>query len=360
MTHHSAKSDPRQPTIPSPSALNAKLAEFNIRVHHPDDGPTITREPQSTMRPILWRRDDLVRLLHLVGTAVGMEAGGYRRTLRLTNPGLPYGTTPTFWGSIQHILPGEVATAHRHSPHAFRFIMKGSGASTTVDGEHYPMNKGDIVLTPAWTWHDHQHHGTEPMTWLDGLDISLVRSVHASFFEPYTQSQQPSASIPDRSLREFGSGIMRPMNGPPLRRNASPLLVYPWARAEQALRDFSATEPDPFDDFVLEYQNPTTGGPALSTLGLALQWLRPGMRGRTHRHTGSVLYHVVRGEGSTIIANECFDWGEGDFVALPPWSWHAHTNRSETDEAILFQVNDFPAMTALGLYREEARLAGHQ
>lgn len=347
-------------TVLGPAALNAKLATFHSRVRDPNDEPTIAREPGSSMRAIQWRRDDIARLLHLVATEIGLEAGGDRRTLRLTNPGLPYGTTPTIWAGIQHILPGEIATAHRHSPHAFRFIMAGSGASTTVDGEHYPMNKGDVVLTPAWRWHDHQHQGNAPMTWLDGLDIPLVRSMHASFFEPYPQHQQAAATVPDRSWKQFGSGIMRPANMSAANANASPLLLYPWAKAQRALSDFAATDPDPFDDFVLEYQNPTTGGPVLSTLGLALQWLRPGMHGNAHRHTGSVLYHVVRGEGSTIIAGETFDWAEGDFLALPPWTWHEHANRSRKDEAILFQTNDFPAMKALGLYREEAHAAGRQ
>src|SRR6204780_4033289 len=145
-------------------ALSTELKRFNCRVAQPDDPPLFPRQPVSAMKPCHWRSGDLDRLLDKIGAKLKLEAGGQRRTIRLTNPGLPYGTTPTFWGSIQHILPGEVATAHRHSPHAFRFIMKGSGASTMVDGEHYPMNKGDIVLTPAWTWHDHQHHGTEPMT----------------------------------------------------------------------------------------------------------------------------------------------------------------------------------------------------
>jgi gentisate 1,2-dioxygenase len=33
---------------------------------------------------------------------------------------------------------------------------------------------------------------------------------------------------------------------------------------------------------------------------------------------------------------------------------HAHRNRSDKVEAVLFQVNDIPVLKSLGLYREEA------
>jgi gentisate 1,2-dioxygenase len=55
--------------------------------------------------------------------------------------------------------------------------MQGNGADTIVDCEQYAMNEGDLVLTPSWTCHDHEHKGAEPMIWLDVLDISLVRSL---------------------------------------------------------------------------------------------------------------------------------------------------------------------------------------
>jgi gentisate 1,2-dioxygenase len=316
----------------SRSLLAAELAKYNIKVHQPGGPVTMTREPQSPMVPVHWQAADLERLLKRLGEEVSLEAGGDRRTLRLANPGLPFGTTPTFWGSIQHILPGEIATAHRHAPHAFRFIMKGHGAVTTVNGERYAMNEGDLVITPAGTWHDHEHLGSEPMTWLDGLDISLVAALHAMYFEPYPANQQPVTASQDSSARD---------------------LAYPWARAEGELRALARGTPDLFDDFVLEYRNPVTGGPIFQTLGLGLQWLRPATHTKVHRHTGSALYYVVRGEGATLINGTRFDWAQGDFFSLPPWAWHEHLNRSTRSEAVLFRVDDLPAMKALGLYREE-------
>jgi gentisate 1,2-dioxygenase len=333
-------------------SLAQNLARYNCRVHQPDDPPLFTKEPKSSMTALHWRWTDLAPLLDQVGASLRLEAGGNRRTIRLTNPGLPYGTTPTFWASIQYILPGEVATAHRHAATALRFIMQGSGAYTTVDGEQYPMNEGDLVVTPSWTWHDHVHRGDKPMIWLDVLDISLVRSMHATFFEGSSVDLQPVSDFPTRSWQQFGSGMMRPVHGE-LHNNVNPLLVYPAPRAQDALAAAAALPPDPHRDTHLEYQNPLTGGPALPTIGTRLQSLRPGGRCLPQRHTGSVLNYVVSGSGTTTVDGQLFNWEAGDFIAIPPWSWYEHTNGSQQVPATMFQVNDIPVMKALGLYREE-------
>jgi gentisate 1,2-dioxygenase len=341
-------------------ALKEDLARFNCRVHQPDDPPLFTRMPQSAMQTVHWKWSDLEPLLDRLGRQLALEAGGNRRTLRLHNPGLPYGTTHTFWASIQVILPGEIAGNHRHTASAFRFIMKGNGATTTVDGERYPMNEGDLVLTPSMSWHDHEYQGAEPMVWLDVLDISLMRSMHATFFEPSEELQQPVNAVPDSSWRRYGSGLMSPPGGPPS-RNTNPLLAYPRAMAEGALEQAAGLAPDPFDDVILEYRNPTNGGPAMTTMGMRLQKLRPSVHTRARRHTGSKLYYVVRGSGTTIVDGQAYDWSAGDFLAVRPWAWHEHVNRG-AQEAVLFQVNDIPAMSALGFYFEEAYPGndGHQ
>ena len=333
--------------------LAADLSSYNIAVAQPTDGPLFTPTPRSSMVPLHWRATDLAGLLEKIGASLKLEAGGQRRTLRLANPGLPYGTTPTFWASIQYILPGEVATAHRHAATALRFIMQGSGSNTVVNGELYGMSEGDLVLTPSWTWHDHENKSDQPMVWLDVLDISAVRSLHATFFEGSEAPRQQVSSISDRSFREFGSGIMRPVNAQH-DALASPVLAYTRERAMAALEAAAGLETDPYDDVLLEYQNPLTGGSALPTLGTMLQMLRPGVHTSPHRHTGSVVYYICEGQGTTIIDDKRFDWSRGDFIALPPWARHEHLNASTTERAVIFQVNDLPILKALGLYREQA------
>ncbi|MGI4814206.1 MAG: cupin domain-containing protein [Janthinobacterium lividum] len=338
-------------------ALKDDLLRMNCRVHQPDDPPLFTPEPRSPMQPIHWRWSDLLPLLERIGAKIDIGSGGQRRTLRLANPGLPWGTTPTFWGSIQYILPGEVAGAHRHSANAFRFIMEGNGASTTVDGERYTMNVGDLVLTPAWTFHDHIHHGDKPMIWLDVLDINIMRSMHATFFEALPTETQEVLDIEDRTYREYGSGLMRPPRisvGPAAKPTPplNPLLVYERARAEASLDLAQGLPADPYDDVVLEYQNPVNGGPAMTTLSMKLQKLRPGFKGRARRHTGSKLYYVIRGSGVSVVGDQTFDWNTGDFIAVPPWAWVEHSNPSGA-EALLFSVDDTPTLAALGYYREQ-------
>ena len=334
-------------------ALAQDLKRLNFAVHQPADPPLFTREPSSTMVACHWRSADIRQSLERIGESLKLAAGGVRRTLRLTNPGLDYGTTPTIWASIQYILPGEVATAHRHTANALRFIMEGHGADTIVDGEKYEFNKGDLVLTPSWSFHDHEHKGDRPMIWLDVLDISLVRKMEAVFYESGETARSPVSSFPDASYREFGSGIMRPARAR-YGRFTNPLLVYGWDRAEAAVLQAGELDPDPFDDTLLEYCNPTTGGPALSTIGTALQRLRPGISLQTQRHTGSSVPYVVRGSGRTVVDAQELHWDAGDFLAIPPWAAHSHHNRSSTEDAILFQVNDFPALKALDLWRETA------
>lgn len=329
----------------------ASLAAVNVRVQTPTDTPLFTATPSSPMRPVHWRWTDLEKIVIELDQHLSLAPGSGRRTLKLTNPGLEFGTTPTFWVSIQYILPGEVATAHRHTPTAFRFIMRGNGCFTTVDGESYEMNQGDLVLTPSWTWHDHVHHGDEPMMWIDVLDISLVRSLHAIFFQNYDRDVQDVDAIPDPSFRTLGSGLLRAGRraAPQL---VNPLLAYPAARTLEALELAKGLSADPFDDVIAEYVNPTTGGPALISLGTMRQLLRPGFRGQAQRHTGSKVYWVVAGSGVTVVDSERFEWSAGDFFSVPPWATHHHENPHDT-EASLFRVDDLPTLEKLGLFREE-------
>jgi gentisate 1,2-dioxygenase len=84
-----------------------------------------------------------------------------------------------------------------------------------------------------------------------------------------------------------------------------------------------------------------------------IQLLRPKEHTQAHRHTGSAVYHVVQGQGQTIIDGKSFTWRKGDIIALPPWSLHEHINGSAKADAMLFSIQDAPVLHALGLYKEE-------
>ena len=117
----------------------------------------------------------------------------------------------------------------------------------------------------------------------------------------------------------------------------------------------------PVDGIMLEYQHPQTGGAVLPTMACYLQLIRPGEKLHAHRHTGSAVYYVERGNGETIIDGERFVWGQGDVFVVPPWSLHEHANTAGED-AILFSIQDTPVLQKLGLdkhglYNENG---GHQ
>lgn len=139
-------------------------------------GNLFPAQPKSRAVPYRWSWRELrPHLLHFSETLSLDEAE--RRVLMLVNPGLtdPPATVNTLYAGLQIILPGETAQAHRHTSNAFRFILEGSGAWTTVDGERVFMEPGDLLLTPGWHWHDHTHEGDAPMIWLDALDYPRQR-----------------------------------------------------------------------------------------------------------------------------------------------------------------------------------------
>jgi gentisate 1,2-dioxygenase len=135
--------------------------------------------------------------------------------------------------------------------------------------------------------------------------------------------------------------------GPPARH-----LHYRWETAHAELQRRARGETDLFDDVMLEYLDPATGGSVVPALSCFLQMLRPGVRTRAHRQTSSAVYHVVSGAGYTDIDGVRHEWGEGDFFAIPPRAVHAHGNMG-TAPAILYSLQDIPMLRALGLYRAE-------
>ena len=321
----------------------------------------MTPHPQPQMIPHMWP-------WAVVGSIVADSAdvvpvGDERRALQLFNPGLGgrWATTNNLIAAVQILLPGEVARAHRHTPTAIRFIMEGTGAYTAVDGERVYMAPGDLILTPSWAWHDHGNETKERVVWMDGLDIPLIASLEAMFFQFYNQPQVPASRPANASKAMYGEGQLNP-TWVKEKSQTSPLLLYSWEQTWAALTALRDHDGSPFDGIALDYRHPQTGGPVMPTMGCRVQLLRPKERTKAHRHTGSAVYHVVRGQGETVIDGQKFAWSKGDIIALPPWSLHEHANSSTKDDAVLFSIQDAPVLHALGLYYEEefSENGGHQ
>jgi gentisate 1,2-dioxygenase len=329
-------------------ALNRDMAEKNLGGHWQLGLESYAPYPETTVQPCLWKWKDLYESLMRAGEVVSLEQAE-RRTVRLLNPALRdrQATTHTIQFSFQYVKSGEHARPHRHTAAAFRFILEGSGAYTTVNGQKYVMEEGDLILTPQLSWHDHTNDSGKPIIWLDGLDIPLVQSLQQLLFEPYPGDAQLIEKTSEELAISYGH--VRPADSPP-----AEFFHYKWSDTYRRLKALvEAASPDRFDGYLLEYRNPTTEGPTMPTVQCALSLLRPGQETEAHRHTSTVIYHAFRGSGSSFVGDERFDWEAGDSFVVPLWYPHRHVNRAASEEAILFSMSDQPVLKSLGLYREE-------
>lgn len=194
----------------------------------------ITPEPKSACIPNLWKFALAKQwLLEAGGLITAKEAE--RRVLILENPGLRGQSkiTTSLYAGLQLVMPGEVAPAHRHSQSALRFVMDGAGAHTSVDGERTLMQFGDFVITPPQAWHDHGNETTEPMIWLDGLDIPMVSFFDASFAEGLGADEQAITRQTGDSWARYRANML-PVDYEK-NRLASPIFNYPYTRSREAL-----------------------------------------------------------------------------------------------------------------------------
>jgi len=340
-------------------ALDERLRELSVEGlwsrASAADMATYSKDPHPSVLPHVWKWPALYEAIQTVANMHGLDGKAERRVLRLINPAYKNQqnrrqrtTTHTLLMTLQLLKPGEVAHDHRHNFAAFRFILKGSGAYTVVEGEKIPMQEGDLILTPSMTWHGHRNGG-EPVVWLDGLDNPLLFLLQAITWEAFPGGLQPMKPVSELTAPRVGA--TRPA-WEKIAERPSYNLHYKWQDTWENLQRLGDGPGSPFDGVALQYVSPD-GGHTMPTLSCGIQMLRPGEITQTHRHNCSAIYHAFRGKGTTIIDGQKFDWEQGDCFVVPLWSWHSHRNGSQADPAILFSVSDRPVMEALRLYREE-------
>ncbi len=310
----------------------------------------IPDEPKPKTQAMLWRYDAIRPFILESGRLITAQEA-VRRVLVLENPGLPDSSliTSALYSGLQLILPGEIASSHRHSQSALRFIVEGEGAYTAVDGERTIMHPGDFIITPSWTWHDHGNESQEPVVWIDGLDVPIVALFDAQFAERYPEQMQQIARAEGDSEARWASN-MQPLTHEH-RRRASPIFNYPYVTSRAALAKLMADGMmDAARGVKMRYINPLTGGWAMPTIGTFLQLLPKGFAGRPHRATDAAVYCCAEGEGSATIAGKRFDWGPHDVFVVPSWQM---LELSASAESVLFSFSDRPVQEALDLLREE-------
>jgi 1-hydroxy-2-naphthoate dioxygenase len=332
--------------------LNQELKEQNLIGYWTiPNTSTGFREPQPTFGPFMWKWREIRAALDKAAQFIRPEEA-FRRFIGYQHPALKLGTAHTLLMGAQIVRPGEFAPAHRHTMEAIRFVVEGSGAATVVEGEPLLMEEGDLITTPNWSWHDHVNTGNEPIIWLDGANGPLVHYYQVGFANPYEQTQQAVTRPAGWSQRSHGALRPRATEATQARVTHRPPYRYPWDETRKSLEAMAETPGDPFDGLLLRYVDPLTGSSTLPTMSCEIQMIRPSEKGRSHRHTYTVVYHAFRGKGTTFIGDQRFDWEQGDSFVVPLWHWHAHENNSGKP-AILFSINDRPAIEALGLFRQE-------
>ncbi|NJM44037.1 MAG: gentisate 1,2-dioxygenase [Brachymonas sp.] len=346
-----------KPATPHPdrAKLYADMSPANLTPLWEVLHALVPPQPQSPCQPALWKYEEIRPFLMRAGEAITAQEA-IRRVLILENPALRGQSciTQSLYAGLQLILPGEIAPSHRHTQSALRFIVEGSGAFTSVDGEKTTMQPGDFIITPKWAFHDHGHEGQGPMVWLDGLDIPTIRFFDAGFAENGDVASQVIEKPEGASYAAFGHNMA------PLRRsspygNTSPIFSYPYERTRQALSDLERFEAmDAWDGFKLRYINPSTGGSPMPTMQTFMQRLPLGFKGLPYRQTDGAVFSVVEGAGRAVIESHhgsyAFDFSPRDHFVIPSW----HTARFESMAGcVLFSYSDRPIQQALGIHREE-------
>jgi gentisate 1,2-dioxygenase len=314
----------------------------------------VTEQPRPQCIPVLWRYRE-VRPYLLEACALISAAEAERRVLVLENPALPGQSriTQSLFGGLQILLPGETAPAHRHVAAALRFIMEGRDAFTAVAGERTYMSRGDFIITPSWTWHDHGSESKTPMVWLDGLDMHIVNLLAASFREGDPGGAHPITRPTGAAHVEAGYNLL-PVDHKP-GTQTSPIFNYPYSRTREALHALTYfRDPDSCHGFKMKYVNPLTGGWAMPTISTCMQLLPSGFATQPYRSTDSTVVVVVEGCGRSRVADEEFRWGPQDIFVVPSWTRHTHFAEQEST---LFSYSDRVVQEKLDLWREDRSLA---
>ena len=318
--------------------LYTAVREAHLQPLWIDSSSYIPAQPHPRLVPAHWTAATVFPLLHEVGRKLSPEFAD-RRVLVCNNPALPpfSGTTQTLYACLQLLLPGERTSEHRHSQSAFRFVLSGEGAATILNGREFPMRRGDLIVTPPWTWHGHVNDSGNQVIWLDAVDNAIVKLFDATFFESSRETQQPEV----RSGESFALDDS----------TDTPYWHYEWVTMKRRLDGHCQSgTAHPSHGYRLRYLDPTTGGDPLPTMAAFLSYFPGDFSGERYRSSDSVVCVVVSGSGCTRLESTSIDWSENDVFVLPTWEAYSH---QVSADAILFSFSDQGAQERLGCWREQ-------
>lgn len=303
--------------------------------------------PTRQTKPTHWPYKTIKPLLLKAGELTPIEKAE-RRVLVLANPG--HGlekmqASAAMYLGMQLLMPGEWAPSHRHTPNAVRMIVEGEGAYTTVDGEKCPMSRGDLILTPTGLWHEHGHDGTDPVIWLDVLDLPLVYYMEAS----YHINGDRQTVVLGQGDKQYARGGVVPTHVFERSKKAYPMLRYAWTDAKAALQAMSVDNPAQ-ESIQVTYVNPETGEDAENILGFYAMMLRPGQTLRLPARSPAQVFHVIEGSMQAQIVDNTFTLVEADTCCAPGYEAVTLKNLSADKPAFLFIADESPLHRKLGVY----------
>ena len=278
-----------------------------------------------------------------------------RVNVQFENPGLkdyfPAATTQTMRGGIQLLKPGQIAPTHRHSANAFRFVLESEGSETytIVDGTRIPMKKGDLILTPNWTWHDHRNNGNKDTIWFDGLDLIFSYWIGAIFYSTMGGKNQEIERDVEANVSVHG----RNLNAPNLKSTNSRLLHYKFSDVQKALETMAAEQKEK-DAFHVDYIDPRSGSDPIPTMNLGMRFIRPGKSGPKIRKTENLIALCFDGTGEIVFPEEgkSFSLESHDVVTIGAWKEYYFKNTG-SKPLYVFTFSDAPIFRNAGQYKEQ-------
>jgi gentisate 1,2-dioxygenase len=314
--------------------------------------------------PHVWKWAQIEPYLHRIAEIAPLEFTE-RQQFLLTNPGLmgALRVTNTIRIAVSIYKPGDQAPQHLHTPSASRTILSETGGYTLIEGEQCVASRGDLILTPAGTWHGHGNDDQQPVIWMDVLDWPLLEYLDVIWMRHDFPGQDGNAPLPEVNYSQtlYGMGGIVPRFVPERRgsgQGGTPMFHFRGVDVHRTLANLRGQEGSPWDGILVEFVNPTNGQPVFPTLTYKAQLLRPGEQTRPFRHTASTVYTVLAGRGYTEVNGKRLAWERNDILVVPANMWRRHVNLDAAGEAILYSLTDEPLLKAIGHYRAQGRSVG--
>ncbi|QGA68978.1 cupin domain-containing protein [Sulfolobus sp. E11-6] len=332
-----------------------------------------TKVPESLAVVWVWKYKEAKELLYELSKYLTPDQAE-RRTIHFINPALKdipiignAGITPTLYGGLQLIKPGEKAPYHRHTAVNFRFILEApkKGAYTVINKYKIELHRGDLTFQVPWVWHEHGNDGDSDLIWFAGLDAPLIAFLGGMFYEtPESKEEEEAIRKSLRGSGEdanklFGRSVRPILPSYPsyikeFNTTYNPLVYYPFEDVINALTILSSREEmDPYNGYMVEYINPLNGGPLFSSISASMILLPSNKIIKPVRRTENAVFVVFEGNVTINVEDtEPIRSEPHDVIVIPSWKRYSIEN-STNSRALIFKYSDSPLFKFLGVYKEE-------